>query len=338
MFLKVCNSANASPSKSGLSLNIKPSWAAPLASLNGSTASLDRHQVASENSSGDLLKCPLCDHMCKDPAKLELHVNRAHFDAESPAAPSAASAGSTASTGSNLNKEKTTPSSLPCPLCSSHYSNSLELERHVNREHSDILSPMTSKKRPSLRDLVPASTPETSSTSSSSTSLRQLVTSANTASAASAAAKTDGNGNQECCPVCNLGGFDNQNQLAEHIESHFNEQPVQQPPKLYFRRSGDGHSISSMSSSSSSSSASASAAGQHNKKHNDYLLAQELERRERERRKHEEQKEFDQLRAQFGMDNDGNFHTQSISSMQNAVYRGEMSVVDYYERQVRQCC
>jgi hypothetical protein len=34
------------------------------------------------------------------------------------------------------------------------------------------------------------------------------------------------------------------------------------------------------------------------------------------------------------MDNDGNFQSQSISNMQNAVYRGEMSVVDYYERQV----
>ena len=74
--------------------------------------------------------------------------------------------------------------------------------------------------------------------------------------------------------------------------------------------------------------------GNHNQRHNDFLLAQELERRERERLKFEEKKEFYQLRAQFGMDNDGNFHTQSISNMQNAVYRGEMSVVDYYERQV----
>ena len=54
----------------------------------------------------------------------------------------------------------------------------------------------------------------------------------------------------------------------------------------------------------------------------------------KERRRCEEKREFDQLRAQFGMDNDGNFHTQSICNMQNAVYRGEMSVVDYYERQV----
>ena len=40
-FNSTSQSANASPSKNGLSLNIKPSWA-PLASLNGSTASLDR--------------------------------------------------------------------------------------------------------------------------------------------------------------------------------------------------------------------------------------------------------------------------------------------------------
>ena len=87
--------------------------------------------------------------------------------------------------------------------------------------------------------------------------------------------------------------------------------------------------------SSSSSTSSTSTGNNHNQRHNDFLLAQELERRERERLKHEEQREFDQLRAQFGMDNDGNFHTQSISNMQNAVYRGEMSVVDYYERQVK---
>ena len=61
---------------------------------------------------------------------------------------------------------------------------------------------------------------------------------------------------------------------------------------------------------SSSSSSSSSSAGHNQKLNNDYLLAQELERREKERRRCEEQREFDQLRAQFGMDNDGNFHTQ----------------------------
>ena len=53
--------------------------------------------------------------------------------------------------------------------------------RHVNRDHSDVLSPMTTKRRPSLRDLVPpasntASSP-TPSTTSSLASLRQNQTS-----------------------------------------------------------------------------------------------------------------------------------------------------------------
>ncbi|KAF5291404.1 hypothetical protein FQR65_LT01714 [Abscondita terminalis] len=45
-----------------------------------------------------------------------------------------------------------------------------------------------------------------------------------------------------------------------------------------------------------------------------------------------EQKEFELLRAQYGMDNQGNFKEQSVTNMQRAVYAGEMSVSDYYER------
>ena len=40
------------------------------------------------------------------------------------------------------------------------------------------------------------------------------------------------------------------------------------------------------------------------------------------------------FRAQFGMDNEGNYRQQSLTNMQKAVYNGELSVVDYYERQV----
>lgn len=47
-----------------------------------------------------------------------------------------------------------------------------------------------------------------------------------------------------------------------------------------------------------------------------------------------EQREFEALRAQYGMDNQGNFREQSAAAMQSAVYKGEMSVADYYERQV----
>lgn len=45
-----------------------------------------------------------------------------------------------------------------------------------------------------------------------------------------------------------------------------------------------------------------------------------------------EQREFEMLRAQYGMDNQGNFKEQSVTNMQRAVYAGEMSVADYYER------
>ena len=34
------------------------------------------------------------------------------------------------------------------------------------------------------------------------------------------------------------------------------------------------------------------------------------------------------------MDNEGNFSQQSLTNMQRAVYAGEMSVADYYERQI----
>ncbi|XP_076275679.1 zinc finger-containing ubiquitin peptidase 1-like isoform X2 [Rhynchophorus ferrugineus] len=47
-----------------------------------------------------------------------------------------------------------------------------------------------------------------------------------------------------------------------------------------------------------------------------------------------EKREFEMLRAQYGMDNQGNFREQSVTNMQRAVYAGEMSVADYYERQL----
>ncbi|KAK9743656.1 Peptidase family C78 [Popillia japonica] len=53
---------------------------------------------------------------------------------------------------------------------------------------------------------------------------------------------------------------------------------------------------------------------------------------DREALKKREEREFELLRAQYGMDNQGNFREQSVTNMQRAVYAGEMSVSDYYER------
>lgn len=55
---------------------------------------------------------------------------------------------------------------------------------------------------------------------------------------------------------------------------------------------------------------------------------------EKQAQKLREQREFEMLRAQYGMDDQGNFREQSAAGMQRAVYAGEMSVADYYERQV----
>ena len=83
------------------------------------------------------------------------------------------------------------------------------------------------------------------------------------------ASNDDSNGNgrrenhQHDCPVCNLGGFQNQNDLAEHIDSHFNPAQASTSKLLSRLGSGDGQSISSMSSSSSTSSAST---GNHNQR------------------------------------------------------------------------
>lgn len=60
-------------------------------------------------------------------------------------------------------------------------------------------------------------------------------------------------------------------------------------------------------------------------------LAMELDKEEKRLR---EEQDFEMLRAQYGMDNQGNFKEQSSAAMQRAVYSGQMSVADYYERQV----
>jgi len=66
----------------------------------------------------------------------------------------------------------------------------------------------------------------------------------------------------------------------------------------------------------------------------DRMLAKDMERREKEVRKLREQREFEMLRAQYGMDNQGNFREQSVTNMQRAVYAGEMTVADFFERQI----
>ena len=114
--IRMCQnvSETSSPSKSSLTLNIKPSWMSPKLQL---------------------LQCPLCDHHSQEPSKLEEHVNRVHFDPQSPRAETSNKHEAVAASS----RGQKTPSTLPCPLCTAHYATSLELERHVNTDHRYLL-------------------------------------------------------------------------------------------------------------------------------------------------------------------------------------------------------
>ena len=99
--------------------------------------------------------------------------------------------------------------------------------------------------------------------------------------------------------MCGDTSFKNHNLLARHIDAHFNAESS----------SSDG----------------------------DRLLAMEIQQREREEMKQREQREFDQLRAQYGMSENGNYRSQTIRGMEKDVQRGRLSITDFHERQVQEC-
>uniref|UniRef100_A0A1B6CYF8 Zinc finger-containing ubiquitin peptidase 1 n=1 Tax=Clastoptera arizonana TaxID=38151 RepID=A0A1B6CYF8_9HEMI len=103
------------------------------------------------------------------------------------------------------------------------------------------------------------------------------------------------------CPICCMTNFKTTEDLGLHIEDHFNQKVITPlTPDVSCDR----------------------------------LLAREIEKKDKEMRRLREQHEFELLRAQYGMDNEGNFKEQSLTNMQRAVYSGELSVADYYERQI----
>ncbi|XP_023330509.1 zinc finger with UFM1-specific peptidase domain protein [Eurytemora carolleeae] len=108
---------------------------------------------------------------------------------------------------------------------------------------------------------------------------------------------TDPNGNYTC-PVCGETSW-NSKLLQVHVDAHFSSPGPSKPSQ---------DPIS------------------------DQILAEELDRREKARQKYKEEKEFQNLRAQYGMDNDGNFREQSEACMMKAVSKGELSVKDFYEK------
>ncbi|XP_046436198.1 zinc finger-containing ubiquitin peptidase 1-like isoform X1 [Neodiprion fabricii] len=191
-----------------------------------------------------------------------------------------------------------------CPMCPYTSDSPLRLEEHINRQHFDLTSPSYPPESPPSRDsvfncpLCVRSFPH-----ASDLELHVNIEHKDILSPANGTAMCEQNGSYTpTCPVCLSTSFTNSDELTAHIEEHFNKKSAPSPVTP---------DISS-----------------------DRLLAKDMERREKEVRRLREQREFEMLRAQYGMDNQGNFREQSVTNMQRAVYAGEMSVADYYERQI----
>ncbi|EFN82133.1 Zinc finger with UFM1-specific peptidase domain protein [Harpegnathos saltator] len=183
----------------------------------------------------------------------------------------------------------------------------LRLEEHINRQHFDLTSPSFPPESPPSRDGVfncPLCV--TSFPNSSDLELhvniehKDILSPANGTTSQSDIATIGSD--TPACPVCLSTLFKNNDDLMAHIEEHFSKKSTPSPVTP---------DVST-----------------------DRMLAKDMERREKEVRKLREQREFEMLRAQYGMDNQGNFREQSVTNMQRAVYAGEMTVADFFERQI----
>lgn len=222
---------------------------------------------------------------------------------------SAAGHGSPLRSGLNLQLRSHATPKLPvqeCPMCPYSSDSPLRLEEHINRQHFDLTSPSFPPESPPSRDGVfncPLCV--TSFPNSSDLELhvniehKDILSPANGAASQSDIATVGSD--TPACPVCLSTSFKNSDDLTAHIEEHFSKKSTPSPVTP---------DVST-----------------------DRMLAKDMERREKEVRKLREQREFEMLRAQYGMDNQGNFREQSVTNMQRAVYSGEMTIADYYERQ-----
>lgn len=229
---------------------------------------------------------------------------------------SAAGHGSPLRTGLNLQLSSHTspkPRLFDCPMCPYNSDCHLRLEEHINRQHFDLTSPSLPPESFTEHDENVFSCPLCITTFKNSSDLELHVNIEHkdilSPSSNGASSKSDIPLNIDIdisCPVCSSTSFTTREELTFHIEEHFSKNGTPSP-------------ITPDSSS-------------------DRMLARDMERQGRERDKEvmrlREQREFEMLRAQYGMDNQGNFREQSVTNMQRAVYAGEMSVADFYERQI----
>lgn len=236
----------------------------------------------------------------------------------------------------------TKPSPLLCPMCPYLSDSSNVLEEHINRAHFDPLSPSINNG---------------SYSASSSSSALPSTTHSNPHRSTNASA-TNANGSRNsrqsnhdtltalACPIC-CRAFESPSDLELHVN-------IEHRDILSPANAGD---MSNGATNASAATATSGLTSSYCPVCNislDRMQTQEMELHieghfakspqlsatkaetelEKQAQKLREQREFEMLRAQYGMDDQGNFREQSAAGMQRAVYAGEMSVADYYERQV----
>lgn len=240
-------------------------------------------------------------------------------------------------------KLKSSSPTVQCPMCKYTSSSPTELEEHINRQHFDVTSPSV---------IGPSCTQQTT-TSSSNNFATTITNQATTSSivhqlfpcplctktftsppdlelhvniehqdvlspaAAGAGAPTTPLNGAAVCPVCGIAlENDNTESAARHVESHFPSSNTPTTTLSQHSSNSLAHSVAVVANSITSS----------------LTRNSNNSSTSKENQKAREQRDFELLRAQYGMDEQGNFRDQSVTNMQRAVYAGEMSVADYYER------
>jgi hypothetical protein len=187
-----------------------------------------------------------------------------------------------------------TVAQLTCPICPFTHSNPEVLQTHVNRIHLDECSPGNSRAQDKREPDFPC--PICNKTFDQPAALETHVNRIHIHELSPAKPAP------LCCPVCQETCW-NQNQLHTHVESHFT--------------AGQSSQLGNSQTTSTAS---------------DRLLAEQLHTTELAKLKNKEENEFDNLRAQYGMDNDGNFSEQADAALMKAVSKGQITVKDYYEK------
>lgn len=238
------------------------------------------------------------------------------------------------------------PSPLQCPLCPYLSDSSNVLEEHINRAHFDPLSP-------SLNN-------GSYSASSSDTHQPHTAHNSNHHHHTSSASAMNANGSHHqshpphhhdtltalACPIC-CQAFESPSDLELHV--NIEHRDILSPANADMSNAATNASAATATTDGLTSSfcpvcnilldhMQTQEMELHIEGHfakSPQLLATKAETElEKQAQKLREQREFEMLRAQYGMDDQGNFREQSAAGMQRAVYAGEMSVADYYERQV----